>query len=435
LLLNCRDFMRPVVPLLVAASFLYSPVIRASERSQASLQQGIAAYEAGEYQKAIDYFDEAIRLGSTQPSLYYNLGVAYYRLGQYEAADEAFKKVAESPKWEALALYNRALIAYRQNQPEIAKLLVTSSVRLSNSPGLTALNFRLLDKLENKKPAKQGWSKLIRFGAGYNDNVVLVDVSAISGKSDYFLDATGRLQRTINLKNSKKLKFLLQANQRDYAKLNEYDQFSLRGGFEKDLNRPNSTLGGYLDHVSLGGQDFELVSSLTYRRTLTNRKSSPPEFTYSLSHYSMLNSTYDYLGGVRHQVRLAKKIKLEKGSLKNYLLAEYNDREDQTVSGNFYSYSPVRLGVGTVYTKNLSSRDLLSGSLYLQQSRYLKPDKRGTVFKTREDGFLQFGLGFAHVSPTHWIYRVNYISTVNSSNYSEFSYNQNIVSFDIFKSF
>lgn len=437
MLLNYRDLVHSVAPLVVAASLLFSPVVLASEQPDASIQQGVKAYHAGEYQKALEYFAYAIKLGSTEISLYYDIGVTHYKLAQYEAADEAFKRVAQSPKWEALALYNRALIAYRQKQPELAKQLVTISIRLSQSPGLTALNFRLLDKLENKNQEESNWSRLMHFGLGYNDNVLLTDAGAstISGKGDAFLDVTGRAKRSFTLKNSKKLKFLLQANLRDYAKLNEYDQMGLRSGFEKELGRPNSAVGVYLDQVFLDGKSYEFITSFEYKRPLTSNSNNPLELKYSFSNYTMLDNNYAYLGGARHRIRLQKVKKLEKGSLKTYARVEFNDRQDQTVSGDFYSYSPARFGIGSSYTKYLSSQQLFSGSLFLQQSEYKDPDSRSGVFKTREDGLLEFRLGLAHISPTRWIYRANIISTVNSSNYSEFSYNQNIVSFDIFKTF
>jgi len=395
------------------------------------------AYDAGEYQKALKYFADAIRLGSTGPALYYDIGVAHYKLKQYEEADQAFQKVARSPRWEALALYNRALIAYRTNQPELARQLVTISVRLSQSSALTALNFRLLGKLENRPQEKPGWSRLIHFGFGYNDNVLLTEAgaSAISGKADTFLDFTGRAKRTFTLKNSKKLKFFAQVNLRDYSELNAYDQMGVRSGVEKELGRSNGALGAYLEQVFLDGKSYELISSVEYKRPLTSNRKNPLELKYSFNNFSMLDSSYSFLEGVRHRIRLTKTRKFDHASLETYLRVEYNDREDQVIGPDFYSYSPTRLGLGLGYTKNLAPRQIFSGSLFVQQSRFIDPDVRSGVAKTREDGLLEFRLGLIHVSPSRWIYRAGYIGTINSSNYSEFSYNQNIVSFDILKSF
>ena len=127
--------------------------------------------------------------------------------------------------------------------------------------------------------------------------------------------------------------------------------------------------------------------------------------------------------------------KLAKGLLKLYMRAEYNDREDQKVTGDFYSFSPARLGIGAIYTKNLHRHWTYSGSLYLQQSLFMDPDKRGGVFKTRQDGLMEFRLRLTKLSFSKWLYRASYIHASNSSNYSEFSYDQDVVSFEILKAF
>ena len=424
--------LRNLLAILVAAAFLLSSlVVRASEQSETSIKQGIEAYEAGEYQKALEYFAEAKRLGASQAALFYNIGVTHYTLKQYDQADEAFKIVAQSPEWEPLALYNRALIAYRRNQPEIAREYASKSIGLSKDPKLSALNYHLLDRLE--KPA---WSKLIHIGLGYNDNVLFTEAgaSSISGEGDAFVDFTGRLNRTFS-PGSRKLKFLAQASLRDYENLNEYDQFGLRTGFEMEPDRSNSAMGAFLEQVFLDGKGYEFITSLQYKRQFSSTGKSPLELKYSFNNYSMLDSNYAFLGGVRHRIRLEKEKKLASGSFKTYIRGEYNDREDQTIPGDFYSYSPVRIGLGTIYKKNLSSRRVLSGSLFVQQSRFLDPDVRSGLAKTREDGLFEFHLDLVHLSSTGWIYRAGYMGTINNSNYSEFSYNQNIVSIDIFKSF
>jgi len=433
----CRNFFESILTLTLIAFLLHTPVVLASEQSQASVKKGIKAYEAGHYKKALEYFAKAVDLGSTEVGLYYDIGVAHYKLKHYQEADEAFKKVAASPKWKALALYNRALIAFRQNQLELARDLATQSIKLSESPGLTELNYRLIETLEKNGLARSSRPRLAYFGFGFNDNVVLSEAGAIAvtGKSDTFLDFIGRMNRPISLKGSKKLSFVMQASLRDYARLNEYDQIGLRSGFEKVLGEPGNSVGVFLEHDSLGGKSFELISSVEYKRALLKSNINPLEFIYNFSNFSMQDSNYAYLGGIRHRIQLAKSKKLKKGSLKTYLRTDYNDRQDQVLAGDFYSYSPLRFGIGTVYTRNLSNRRALTGSLYFQHSRFQDPDSRSGVFKTREDDLAEFRLSYAQVTPKRWIYRANYIFTNNISNYGEFAYRQNIVSFEILKAF
>ena len=48
-----------------------------------------------EYEKAIENYDEAIRLNPQYGSVYYNRGIAYRNLGQQEIADRDFQKAKE----------------------------------------------------------------------------------------------------------------------------------------------------------------------------------------------------------------------------------------------------------------------------------------------------------------------------------------------------
>lgn len=426
-----REFIRSALVLFLLAFFLHQPAVFATGQPEASILQGIEAYEDGEYQQALDFFAEAVSMGATGTSLYYNIGVAHYKLAQYAEADAAFIQVAQSPAWESLALYNRALIAYRQNQPERAKELANRSISLSKDLGLSALNYRLIEDI-NKDLKKSAWSALLLVGTGYNDNVLIADAgaSAISGVGDTFFALVSRAQRSMG-----KLDFLVEASVRDYRELSEYDHTGFRGGIRKALGRSGHTLGAYLEQASLGGKDLHQVASLEYERDFSNVKNAPVRFKYSFDHYTMLNADYAHLGGSRQNIRLARERMRKNGSSEFYVRAEYNDREDQKIMGNFYSFSPARLGIGAVYTRNLGHHWAWSGSLYIQESLFKDPDKRLGVFKTRQDGFTEIRLQLVRVSSSKWLYRTNYIRALNSSNYAEYSYSQNIASVELVKAF
>ena len=57
--------------------------------------RGIAYHDLGEYQRAIEDYDEAIRLNPQAAYAYYNRGLAYERLGRQEQADRDFAKAKE----------------------------------------------------------------------------------------------------------------------------------------------------------------------------------------------------------------------------------------------------------------------------------------------------------------------------------------------------
>jgi len=72
---------------------------------KASNDQGLAAYHAGNYEKAIGLFRQAITQDADRAEYYINLGMAQCQTGQYEAAEESFLTAIE---------YNsRSVNAYR----------------------------------------------------------------------------------------------------------------------------------------------------------------------------------------------------------------------------------------------------------------------------------------------------------------------------------
>ncbi len=85
-------------------------------KDQSVVEQGKAYLDSGNYKKATDSFNEAIRLNPNNAKAYYFLGHAYSRMGQYQEALEPIRKaVLLSPDWSE-ALYSLAGIYIRIDQ-------------------------------------------------------------------------------------------------------------------------------------------------------------------------------------------------------------------------------------------------------------------------------------------------------------------------------
>lgn len=65
--------------------------------------EGEKAVEAGEYQKAIDYFNKALKLegDTTSPvsNFDYELAIAYYYIGQYELSKKYYDRAVKTNFW------------------------------------------------------------------------------------------------------------------------------------------------------------------------------------------------------------------------------------------------------------------------------------------------------------------------------------------------
>jgi len=70
-------------------------------------EKGNDYFKQGDYQKAIEQYDEAIRLNPQYAKAYYNRGIAYYYLSQYEQAIQDFGEAIRLNPQYAEAYNNR----------------------------------------------------------------------------------------------------------------------------------------------------------------------------------------------------------------------------------------------------------------------------------------------------------------------------------------
>jgi len=91
----------------------YSTSLKLNEYAGAYYNRGVAYAELGEYDRAIEDYNKAIKLNKEYAEAYYNRGVAYVVLGKYNRAIEDFNKAIELNLDDAEAYYNRG-VAYAE---------------------------------------------------------------------------------------------------------------------------------------------------------------------------------------------------------------------------------------------------------------------------------------------------------------------------------
>lgn len=126
--LDTQTFSQTLKALCAALALaLFLPGPAKAQNSAPLTNQGVAAYKAGKYEQALDFFNQAAQDTQGQASALYNQGTALYKLGKYEEASQAFTASAEAEKNQktrAKAEYNkgRSLLAQAaQNQDMGAK--------------------------------------------------------------------------------------------------------------------------------------------------------------------------------------------------------------------------------------------------------------------------------------------------------------------------
>jgi len=107
----------------------------------AHFNRGNQAFEALDYKRAIDEYNQSIALFDQQPSFYYNLGLCYYHLVLFESAESAYRRALELNPTMAEAWYNLALVLDKQDKSDEAFMAYDRYQKLSavrNKPKLAA---------------------------------------------------------------------------------------------------------------------------------------------------------------------------------------------------------------------------------------------------------------------------------------------------------
>ena len=100
--------------------------VQAGATAEEARRAGIALYDTGEYEKAIEAFKRAVQLAPDSEESHYRLGLAYGSLGRYKEAVEAYNRAVRiNPDYAAvyqnlghaysnLSQYSKAITAFRK---------------------------------------------------------------------------------------------------------------------------------------------------------------------------------------------------------------------------------------------------------------------------------------------------------------------------------
>lgn len=143
------------VALLLLAVGVPTPV-----RAASHFEQGMTAYQAGEFETALDQFLQAQVADPDNPRLLYNIGNAYYRLGQFAEAARHFEMAAEAedaePALKQQALYNLGNARFRAREYEKAlenyEAAMAAAGEMKQEDRLAAENRAFVEQAMNQPP-------------------------------------------------------------------------------------------------------------------------------------------------------------------------------------------------------------------------------------------------------------------------------------------
>ncbi len=151
---------RHVFELLVrrtVAAVLFLAVPLWAMGSDSALREGVKAYQQGNYQKALVYFQQAVQADSANGLAYFNLGDALYRLGKYQEAASAFERalVQEDTQRVQAAYYNLGNAYFQLQDYQKAATFYRKALALNPRDADAKHNLELTLRKLKQQPPKQ----------------------------------------------------------------------------------------------------------------------------------------------------------------------------------------------------------------------------------------------------------------------------------------
>ena len=400
-----RAFVR-ISRLVVLVSLVFCVVTgraaRAATPAEQAFEQGVQAFRAGNYQGALKSFLDALAEGIDTPGLRYDLGATYYRLGRYAEAEREFQALARDPGWAPLAYYNLGLTAQRMGRERQATEHFEQAHGATTDPNLRALAATALERLGRAAPRT---SALVSVAGGYDSNVTLSQDAATVGashQSDSFVETLAAASRGLTENTARGWVAHGGLVVRKYRDLHQFDLAALRAGlsYETDSGRLQTSVGGYVDTVYIGGNRLERVAmvdaqvrGLDAGRELRGR--------YQLERIAG-GGGFEYLDGWRQRLSADAGFALGSAFLRAGYQLELNNRRDLQQGADFFSASPTRHSLfATVALRELGGWQPDARGEY-RVSRYNDPNRQNGLEVTRKDHRYGFALRASRPLSAAW---------------------------------
>jgi tetratricopeptide (TPR) repeat protein len=149
---------RAVVAIAVSLMLTFSPNVFALgplEKNHPKVQQGMDAYDKGDYEGALKSFDDAKRELPNSPAVELNRGNTLYKLGKLQDAKEAFEHVTQmdDPQLKQRAYYNLGNVNWGLNDEKSAIAAYRNALKLDPKDQAARHNLEVL--LKKIKPPQQ----------------------------------------------------------------------------------------------------------------------------------------------------------------------------------------------------------------------------------------------------------------------------------------
>ena len=366
---------------------------------------GVSAFQAGHYDKALQAFNRAQKSGLDTSALWYNFGVSYYRLQRFTEAAAAFEKLINHKGMRQIAYYNLGLVAAMQDDVKAAEKWFSLSQQGGDGKisELSSTALRRLQTANTGRPEKP-WQGYVKLRFARDDNVTRAheDIDNTNRLIDSFTEVTATA--LYPLPGTRRDEFVLggSGNVQEYNHETAYN-FTLGrvfGHWDFPVTQWRTRI--FLDTAKSRFGNESYLATLSGGIQSQYHAHGPLgriRLRYRWSQIRSDNSKYDFLRGNTQQLLLLSRIYVDSARLQWDYTHEIQNRKDLALGDKintpqdyrFYSYSPTRqqlrlfakLPFNRAWTAELDLRYRISRYANAHQFndsyRKLRRDARSTI--------------------------------------------------------
>jgi hypothetical protein len=380
---------------------------------------GTIAFQEGDYQSALIYFENAKQDGLDGPAVHYNVAVCNFKLGRYESAAASFQFLADNfPKMSGLAEYNLGLVAQRGNDSEGAVDHFLSAYRLSpDDPKMRILASNRLRELEPELRTASQWTGALGMRAGFDDNVALRDETGLpsalttaSPVADLFASIKGPYNGESGFRVDGSL-YVIKNFDAD-----EFDQSEVYGGVMYDW-RPGEwrlQAGLHGSAGTLGGDSFDRKTGINFQATRYLDENSELGLSYVYDDVKEADALFAGLAGSRQQLQARYRWYSSERRFTLRYRQEENDRLDPQVS-------PKRKSLSANYGYQPDTGWGYEGGFRYRASRF------DEMAVQRDEDLLTINVAMTRSLSRDWLLLIDYQYSNNDSSDPVFSYDRNVI--------